>query len=100
MAEQLKILLSDYFLKKGIYIDSESSISLTITKIDLSRDLRYAKVFFTAINDSEDKEKIVAFLNKNSNLYKYVIGKKIRTKIIPSINFTYDKMFGMDFETD
>ena len=89
-----------YFLKKGVYIDTDSAVSLTITKIDLSRDLRYAKVFFTSIDSAKDKDKIAAFLNKNSNLYKYAIGRKIRTKVIPNINFVYDTMFGVEFETD
>ena len=91
--------MSDYFLKKGIYIDDNSSVTLTITKVDLSSDLRHAKVFFTLI-DNSDQSKIVEFLNQNSNLYKYVVGKKIRTKNIPNIRFIYDKMFGLNFKVN
>ena len=91
--------MSDYFLKKGIYVDDSSSVILTITKVDLSSDLRHAKVFFTLI-DNSSQSKIVEFLNQNSNLYKYVVGKKIRTKNIPNIRFIYDKMFGLNFKVN
>ena len=84
----MKIVLSDYFLKKGIYVEDNSSVILTITKVDLSSDLRHAKVFFTLIDNSSES-KIVEFLNQNSNLYKYVVGKKIRTKNIPNIRIIF-----------
>lgn len=73
---------------------------ITITKIDLSEDLRYAKVFFTSMLDEEDKGGIEEHLNQNSNLYKYVIGKKIRTKNIPNFKFVYDNIFAAKFKTD
>tara|TARA_B100000427_G_C15461722_1_gene574364 strand:+ start:461 stop:835 length:375 start_codon:yes stop_codon:yes gene_type:complete len=100
LAEQLKILLSEHFLKKGIYVNINSPSMITITRIDLSEDLRYAKVFFTSMLDEEDKSGIEEHLNQNSNLYKYVIGKKIRTKNIPNFKFVYDNVFATKFKTD
>ena len=91
--------MSDYFLKKGIYLKDNSNAILTITKVELSADLRHAKVFFTLIGASSET-KILNFLNKNANLYKYEVGKKIRTKNIPNIRFIYDKMFGLNFKVN
>ena len=71
---------------------------ITITKINLSEDLKYAKVFITSIDASKNKDKIIDFLNQNSKSYKYIVGKKIRTKNIPNIKFIYDDIFGIDFQ--
>ena len=70
---------------------------ITITKVDLSDDLKHAKVFFTSITDDNRKEELEHLLNQSSKSYKYVIGKKIRTKSIPNLRFIYDQMFAVDF---
>ena len=100
LAEQLKILLSEYFLRKGIYVNSESASIITITKVNLSEDLKHAKVFFTSINHEEKKVDIEKYLNQNSNSYKYTVGKKIRTKNIPNFKFIYDNIFAIEFKVN
>ena len=92
--------MSDYFLKKGIYLDNNSNTIITITNVDLSEDLRHAKVFLTSMTDSSKKEEIIKLLNQNANQYKYIVGKKIRTKNIPKIRFFYDEMFGVELKVD
>jgi len=92
--------LSDYFFKKGIYLDSNSNTIITITRVDLSEDLRHAKVFLTSMTDSSKKEEIIKLLNQNANQYKYIVGKKIRTKNIPKIRFIYDEMFGVELKVN
>ena len=92
--------MSDYFLKKGIYLDNNSNTIITITRVDLSQDLRHAKVFLTSMTDSSKKKEIIKLLNQNANQYKYIVGKKIRTKNIPKIRFFYDEMFGVELRVD
>ena len=92
--------MSDYFFKKGIYLDSNSNTIITITRVDLSEDLRHAKVFLTSMTDSSKKEEIIKLLNQNANQYKYIVGKKIRTKNIPKIRFIYDEMFGVELKVN
>ena len=71
---------------------------ITITKVDLSEDLKYAKVFFTSITDEGKKNELEEYLNESSKTYKYVIGKKIRTKSIPNFKFIYDSIFAIEFK--
>ena len=87
-------------MKKGIYIDSRLDVIITITKVDLSEDLRHAKVFFTSMTHTSKKKEIVIALNKNANQYKYIVGKKIRTKNIPKIRFFYDEIFDVELKVD
>lgn len=92
----MKIILSDYFLKKGLYIDNHDNIILTITKIEISSDLTYAKVYLTTINSSVDQDLLIKHLNSNAKTYKFIIGKEVRIKKIPNLKFHYDKMFRSD----
>ena len=66
---------------------------ITITTVDVSPDLRHAKVFLTFINSKESSEIIIKQLNKKSNIYKFLIGKEIRLKRIPNIKFFEDQVF-------
>ena len=50
--------------------------------------------------DSSRKDEFVASLNRNANQYKYIVGKKIRTKNIPKIKFIYDEVFGTELKVD
>tara|TARA_B100001778_G_C18123442_1_gene421693 strand:+ start:211 stop:369 length:159 start_codon:yes stop_codon:yes gene_type:complete len=52
------------------------------------------------MTDSSKKDEIENSLNLNSHQYKFIVGKKIRTKNIPKIKFIYDKMFGLELKVD
>lgn len=69
----------------------------TVSEVEVSRDLAYAKVFvtFLSILDQEDEIKIAKNGIKvlNSDLAKYIrslLGKVIRLRIIPELTFFYD----------
>ena len=63
---------------------------LTITKVELSSDLSYAKVYYTAL-DTEKKDKIIKDLSKARGFIRSVLMKrKIEMRIIPELNFVYD----------
>ena len=49
---------------------------------------------------SSKKKDIAAALNENANQYKYIVGKKIRTKNIPKIRFFYDEIFDVELKVD
>ena len=72
---------------------------ITITSIDVSPDLRHAKVFLTFINCSDSSDSIIKQLNKNAKNYKFIIGKEIRLKRIPNIRFYEDQMYNRPIGT-
>lgn len=63
---------------------------VTITKVDLSSDLSYAKVYFTCL-DLEKKEKVIKDINNASKFIRSeLIKRKIEMRIIPELTFIYD----------
>ncbi len=61
---------------------------ITITKVDTSRDMKYAKVWISIFNG--DDKKILEHLNKNIYDIQGEINKHFETKIIPRISFLID----------
>jgi ribosome-binding factor A len=61
---------------------------VTITKVDTSRDMKYAKVWISIFNGDDDK--ILAFLAKNIYTLQGEVNKHFHTKIIPRISFHLD----------
>ena len=73
---------------------------ISITAVDVSRDLSLAKVFYTIINTSADDENSEAFmqnsllvqqgLNKASGFLRYELGQRIQLRTIPKLEFLFD----------
>ncbi|GEK08390.1 30S ribosome-binding factor RbfA [Pseudoalteromonas sp. McH1-7] len=65
---------------------------VTVSAVEVSRDLSYAKVFITVLNtNDEDKTKqSVAILNEATGYIRSLLGKRIRARIMPELKFVID----------
>ncbi|OCG28349.1 ribosome-binding factor A [Gilliamella sp. wkB108] len=66
---------------------------VTVSGVDISRDLSYAKVFVTFLNDDDPEivEQGLTILNDATGYIRSLIGKAMRLRIIPEIKFFYDE---------
>jgi len=63
---------------------------VTLTAVELSKDLGFAKVYFTVFE--EDKvETSKAVLAASSGFLKHRLSEKITVRSLPSLNFHYDE---------
>ncbi|NQZ08890.1 MAG: 30S ribosome-binding factor RbfA [Algicola sp.] len=63
----------------------------TVSSVEVSRDLSFAKVFVTLYNSDNDKSKTaVAVLNEASGFIRTLMGKRIRARIMPQLKFVLD----------
>ncbi len=70
---------------------SDSRIGMaTVTGVDLSRDLKNARVFVSVLCGDNDVEKSIGALNNAANYIKVRLGESLNLKNIPSIKFYYD----------
>jgi len=69
------------------YFKNSKSI-VTISKVETSRDLRWAKVWITIVNGSD--EHILELLKKNLYDIQGELNRQVETKIIPRISFHLD----------
>lgn len=66
---------------------------VTVSSIDLSRDLSYAKVYVTFFNIDNDAERIeegVKALNTASGYIRTLVGSAMKLRIVPELRFIYD----------
>ncbi len=72
-------------------IKDEDIKFVTITHIDLSSDLSYAKVYFTILND-DNKAKCTQDLNGAKGFIRNeLIKRKLEMRKIPELTFIYDE---------
>ena len=67
-------------------------VSVTISEVQLSPDLKNAKVFASPLG-GDDKANVIAALNRTSAYLRGVLGKKIEMKFTPALTFMEDKTF-------
>jgi len=63
----------------------------TVSDVEVSRDLAYAKVFMTFLQDDADQVKeALKVLNDASGYIRTLLGKRLRARITPEIKFVHD----------
>ncbi|MCX8034129.1 MAG: 30S ribosome-binding factor RbfA [Thermodesulfovibrio sp.] len=72
---------------------------ITVTDVELSEDLRVAKVFISVLKD-KDREISLQILNEAKGFVRGEIAKRLRIKIIPTFEFLYDESIERGFRID
>ncbi len=64
---------------------------LTVTKVSVTSDLAYAKVYISLLA-ANDHAKVITNLNKHSKEIRYILGQRVRNqlRIIPNLRFFED----------
>jgi ribosome-binding factor A len=63
---------------------------VTITGVEISRDLRHAKVFFSAMGTQKERIESGTALNHAAGWIRHELGQRIRMKFLPEIVFYED----------
>lgn len=64
---------------------------VTVSDVEVSRDLAYAKVYVTFLQDDSDQVKqALKVLNEASGFIRSLLGKRIKARIVPQLKFHHD----------
>ena len=63
---------------------------VTITRIELSKDLRHAKVLFSCLGDEAQRGRSQEVLDRSAGYIYSLVKKRFRLKVIPEFAFRYD----------
>ena len=66
---------------------------ITITGVQLTRDLRYAKVYFSVLGEAKDNSLALKGLNSAKGYIKGLIADRIKLRFTPEIDFRIDEFF-------
>lgn len=87
-------LQSQYTKEVSIIVSNELRDSpptmITFTRSEISRDLKYAKIYFSAFGSEKDIEESLAFLKRHASVIRRMLTQKIRMRFSPEISFHYD----------
>ncbi|KZN64474.1 ribosome-binding factor A [Pseudoalteromonas luteoviolacea CPMOR-1] len=65
---------------------------VTVSAVEVSRDLSYAKIFVTVLSSKsdEDTKQNLTILNDATGYIRSLLGKRIRARIMPELRFVLD----------
>jgi ribosome-binding factor A len=64
---------------------------VTVTGVDVTRDLRHAKVFVSILGSDEEREATLEGLESAAGHLRSRIGRALRLRVAPEIAFRYDE---------
>ena len=64
---------------------------VTITKVKVSSDLKYADIFVTIFNDRKQQKKALEGLKNATKFIRGELGKDLKIRYVPDIKFIIDK---------
>lgn len=63
---------------------------MTLTDVEVSSDLAYAKIYFTLLGDDEARAGTLAGLKRAAGFLRSQLGQRIKIYVTPELHFVYD----------
>lgn len=64
---------------------------ISITAVELTPDLKHAKIFASVLGDKDDREKTFEGLRSATSFIRGQLGNHLKLRYVPEISFVYDK---------
>jgi len=87
VADQIRMEVADILMRK---IKDPRVRSVTVTDVELTNDLRLARVFVTALGTDAEKREIFAGLVKATGFVRSELGRRVTLRYLPEIVFLED----------
>jgi ribosome-binding factor A len=65
--------------------------AVTLTAAKVTKDLRHARIYFNLLGRQEEKGDVSAGLKSATGFIRSKIGKQLRLRFVPTIEFVYDE---------
>lgn len=64
---------------------------VTVTRVELTADLRYAKIFFSVLGDEKEQTKTRVALENATGFIRRLIAQRISLRFVPEVRFIHDR---------
>ncbi len=88
VGQQIRVILGQITLK---HIDLSHLGFITFTGVNVSPDLRSAKVFYSVLDPKYPKDELQAAMNDLRKAFRKYIGQELKIKNIPKLKFYLDE---------
>ena len=92
VGEELRHLISNALLRETFYDQIIENNDITITEVNVSPDLKNAKVYIMPLG-GENKFEVLDSLNKANGRIKKLISNNINLRQLPKLQFRIDETF-------
>jgi ribosome-binding factor A len=63
---------------------------LTVSAVDVSPDLRNAKIYVTTLGGDLDQRQVVEALTHQAGFFRHHLAQRVKLRAIPRLSFAYD----------
>ena len=91
---EISALLSQYFISK---VQSEFDCLVSLSTVKVMKDLRSANVYVSVLGDKEAEKEVLGFLGFCRKDIQIYLGKSLRTKYVPKLQFFIDDTYSENF---
>ena len=95
--KQLLEIISSIALKN---VDLSSLGFITFTDVDISPDLKNAKIFFSVLNQKLPDDKLEIEINRKQKAFKKFLSPELHLRTTPNIQFLNDKKLSYQEKID
>lgn len=92
VGELIRHALSDIFLRGDFYGPDRESLSVTVSEVRVSPDLRNATVYFMPLA-GKDKEKTTQQLNDLAGVLRSEVTRRVELRFSPALYFKLDESY-------
>ncbi|HJT19626.1 MAG TPA: 30S ribosome-binding factor RbfA [Nitrospira sp.] len=87
VADQIRMEVADILMRK---IKDPRVRLVTVTDVELTNDLRLARVFVTTLESEEETKDVFAGLSKASGFVRSELGRRLTLRYLPEVVFVKD----------
>tara|TARA_B110000263_G_scaffold237646_1_gene238115 strand:- start:230 stop:604 length:375 start_codon:yes stop_codon:yes gene_type:complete len=87
MSDEIRSILGNIFIAN---IQIQDAGLLTVSKVEVTSDLRLAKVFISLLNSKKTSNEVIDYLKHRRKVIRYHLGNKLNAKFVPDLRFYYD----------
>tara|TARA_B100000809_G_scaffold222512_1_gene231533 strand:- start:97 stop:471 length:375 start_codon:yes stop_codon:yes gene_type:complete len=87
MSDEIRSILGNIFIAN---IQIQDAGLLTVSKVEVTSDLRLAKVFISLLNSKKPSNEVIDYIKHRRKVIRYHLGNKLNAKFVPDLRFYYD----------
>lgn len=92
VGEIIRGALSQLLLESNFFGTILEGVSITVSVVKISPDLKNATVFVVPLG-GQAPDGFVGALNEQANHFRYIIGKQVKLRYTPRLQFRFDDSF-------
>lgn len=89
IAEEIKRELSD--ILRNHVKDPRVTTMASVIKVDVSKDLRHARIYVSVLGSKEEKQKTMEGLDRATGFIRKELGQRLGLRYVPEISFVLDE---------